>query len=217
MTKTPPVEANPDIPLLKRGAEINRYVAAYVEAAQHKPTVLDIGGGKSRGFKHAPACNVGLSEARCIYHVLDIDPDIKPWKNLITADILDCADVVADASFDITFSNNALEHMLEPWVACEQQVRITKTGGLIIAVAPFAWRYHPTPLDCFRFTHVGLAHLFTRTGHVTPEVAGYDITRRRDDSRGGKHPLGYDRPPVDDLGGWREHWHTLFIGRKSGV
>jgi hypothetical protein len=81
-------------------------------------------------------------------------------------------------------------------------------------MAPFSWRYHPVPLDCFRYTHTGLAYLFERTGQVETRLSGYDISNRRKNAMGGKVANGLDIPPKDHLGGWREHWLTIYVGRK---
>lgn len=93
-------------------------------------------------------------------------------------------------------------------------MRICKEGGLLICLAPFSWRYHPTPVDNFRYTHNGLKYLFERTGDVKTLLAGYDISNRRKNAKGGKISGGLDIVPTDDLGGWREHWLTIFIGEK---
>ena len=66
----------------------------------------------------------------------------------------------------------------------------------------------------WRFTHKGLAHLFERRGDVEPLVAAYDIKTRRKDNRGGVLENYLDVPPVDEMGGWRENWNVVYVGRK---
>lgn len=37
----------------------------------------------------------------------------------------------ADASFDITFSSNVLEHVPDPWTMADEMVRVTRPGGIV--------------------------------------------------------------------------------------
>ena len=117
-------------------------------------------------------------------------------------------------SFDIVFSMNLLEHVESPWSAAKEMVRIVKPGGMLIQIVPFSWRYHPHPVDHWRFSHTGLQRLFVSTGQVETIESGYDITMRRKDHRG-EFDDKSDAPPVDDLGGWREHWHSVWVGTKK--
>lgn len=98
------------------------------------------------------------------------------------------------------FSNNVFEHIMEPWAAAAECVRILKKNGITIHIAPFSWRYHPVPVDYFRYSHDGLKHLFERTGEIETLLSAYDISERRKDHRGGKIGI-LDVPPVDELGG----------------
>jgi SAM-dependent methyltransferase len=38
----------------------------------------------------------------------------------------------ADATFDITYSSNVLEHVPEPWAMADEMVRVTRPGGTIV-------------------------------------------------------------------------------------
>ena len=165
-------------------------------------TFLDVGG--RNGERHELA-------AGFIYQILDLDP---ASANSITGDICHCPHVPSD-SYDIVFSMNLLEHVADPWAAAAEMIRIARPGGLLIHLAPFAWRYHPFPEDYWRFSHSGLKMLFERTGTVSTLLSGYDIKMRRKDHRGGGLPDRLDVPPVDQLGGWREHWHAIWAGRKA--
>jgi SAM-dependent methyltransferase len=164
-------------------------------------TFLDVGGrdGERRTLAE------GL-----VYRIMDLAPGIP---DAIKGDICQCPDI-ADDSFDVVFSMNLLEHVADPWAAAAEMTRIACPGGLLMHLAPFAWRYHPYPEDYWRFSHTGLKMLFERTGRVSTLLSGYDIQMRRKDQRGGALPDNLDVPPVDQLGGWREHWHAIWVGRK---
>ena len=43
---------------------------------------------------------------------------------------------------------------------------------------------------------------------------GYDISGRRNNKIGGKIKGGLDCTVVDELGGWRENWKAIYIGKK---
>ncbi|MCQ9378577.1 bifunctional 2-polyprenyl-6-hydroxyphenol methylase/3-demethylubiquinol 3-O-methyltransferase UbiG [Methyloversatilis sp. XJ19-49] len=173
------------------------------EAAAPGKSFLDVGGRK--GERRA------LAEGY-EYRVMDIDPG---WSDAIVGDICSCAHVSTD-SFDIVFSMNLLEHVADPWAAASEMVRIARPGGLVVQIVPFSWRYHPFPEDYWRFSHSGLRLLFEKTGTVETLLSGYDAEMRRKDQRGGSLPDNLDVPPIDELGGWREHWHALWVGRKIG-
>lgn len=173
------------------------------KACKGKMYFLDVGGRKGR---HRNKYAAGYE-----YHILDIDRKCKKH-GAIYGDICGCPQI-ASGSYDVVFSHNVFEHLREPWRAAEECVRLTKKGGLLIHSAPFSWRYHPVPVDCYRYTHDGLEYLFRRTGLIKTVFAGYDdISNRRGDSRGGKLPGKLDVPPIDHMGGWRENWRAVFVG-----
>jgi SAM-dependent methyltransferase len=119
-----------------------------------------------------------------------------------------------ESYFDVIYSNNVFEHLRQPWLAAENLVRMLRTGGICVTIAPFSLRYHESPEDHFRFTHVGLASLFDVAGEVEVLVSGYDIRGRRNNWQG----LGVanDRCPVDRFGAWRENWFVVCVVRRGG-
>lgn len=143
----------------------------------------------------------------CDYTGVDINPRSE---TVVMGDICDCPNI-ADSSHDIVFSFDVFEHVERPWDAASECVRVAKSGGLIVCRTLFAYRYHPEPNDFWRFTSQCLEHLFTRDGRAETLVSGYDIRDRR---RNRKGVFIDHRPPVDWLGGWRENWQVLWIGRK---
>lgn len=143
----------------------------------------------------------------CTYVGADIFPRDP---SIIQADICDCPQL-PDESQDIVFSFDVMEHVAQPWRAASECLRLTRKGGLIICRTLFAYRYHPEPHDFWRFSAQGLEHLFTADGRAETLVSGYDIRERR---RNRKGVFLDHRPPLDWLGGWRENWQVLWIGRK---
>ncbi len=197
------VEYSPDIKFYNYD-DIRGLIKKYQERKVEKLRFLDVGGR----FGEYSYLAEGFE-----YSILEIDESIKE-SNVINGDICHIPEI-PDNFFDVVFSNNVFEHIKEPWRAAEESVRITKKGGIVICVTPFSWRYHPVPVDTFRYSHYGLAYLFERTSQIKRHLAGYDIQMRRKDMRGGNIKGGVDKPPIDSLGGWRENWETIYVGYKK--
>jgi SAM-dependent methyltransferase len=164
-----------------------------------KPRFLDIGARQGECSVYADGFD---------YAAIDIEPRAA---HVLVGDICNCPQIES-ASFDVVFSMDVLEHVERPWDAAGECVRLLRPGGLMIHKTLFSYRYHPSPIDYWRFSAQGLAYLFTRTGVMTTLVAGYDIRGRRNDMRGESLR---SKPPIDYLGGFRENWLVLYIGRKQ--
>jgi hypothetical protein len=135
---------------------------------------------------------------------------------VINADIAD-SNLDISEEYDIVFSHEVFEHLAKPWIAAENCLKLTKVNGLNIHIAPFAWRYHPFPIDCFRYTHAGFKALFDVDNYPVEIVAsGYDIGKRRGNvnTQYGFWKSARDMPPRDKLGGFMENWETLFACRR---
>jgi len=125
-------------------------------------SVIDIGGreGSKIGF-------VGSDKLECVKSNIYKDD----------GDIFDdiCNSKIKSDSFDIVHSRNLFEHLLEPWKAAEHCVRICKSRGILYHMTVFSWSLHVDPVDCFRYTHIGLAHIFERTDQVETIKCGYSL------------------------------------------
>lgn len=180
-------------------AALREFLAARPAGAP-RPTFLDVGARRGERDHFAEGFE---------YFGLDLEPAAA---NIVQGDICDCPDI-PDASYDVVFSLDVFEHLQRPWDAAAECVRITKPGGLLIHRTLFAYRYHPSPIDYWRFTSQALEYLFTRDDAVETLTKGYELLHRRADRRGNGDR---DRPPIDYLGGFRENWRVLYIGRKRG-
>ncbi len=186
--------------------EVYRRIGKY-----HTPgkSIIDIGGQAGKDKERFPGWD---------YHVMDVieRPTIE-GVTLQVGDICNCPQLDSN-KFDVVFSKDVLEHVPDPFAATNEMVRVCKPGGLIVCITPFAWRFHESPKDYWRFTHQALELLFEKAGAIT-ERSGYDASRRRKNQIGGKTIDGVwqpnaTTPPIDELGGWRENWHAIFIGQK---
>ena len=179
-------------------------IGHYVDHIGLTGQVLEIGG---RDLAHS--ARAMFPGPRFSYSNLDLEPSDIP--HTIVADITDCRATIPDASFDLVVSSDVFEHLDRPWLAAAEIARILKPGGLAITHTLFAWRSHPRPIDYWRFSKECLEFLFADLESLE---SGYDLSERRLDHPG-HWPSGGDSVPVDQFGGWREHWSVYHVGRKS--
>jgi SAM-dependent methyltransferase len=194
---------SPDIDVLGDTRELCRTLLADERRrfTDRTPTYLDVGGRKGERADLATGFD---------YFAMDIIPRAK---QVVVGDICSCPQI-ADNSYDVVVSFDVFEHLERPWDAAREAIRITRPGGLLIHRTLFAYRYHPIPIDYWRFTSQGLEYLFVRDGNVETMVKGYDLTKRRVNATGMPMTGNRDVPPIDFWGGFRETWLTLFVGRK---
>jgi ubiquinone/menaquinone biosynthesis C-methylase UbiE len=202
------IKCSPHLNLLNVHDEAWKYVSEYCKTHENV-SFLDIGGGNGRG----KIANGTRKSFNVKYNNLEINGDVN-MPELIKGDICHCPQI-SDERYDIVFSHNVFEHLKMPWLAAEECIRINKKGGLNVHIFPFSWHYHPTPVDCFRFTHTGFKVLFENSGKVKELLTGYDLKRRRQDTRGGGVEGDLDLVPVDKLGGWLECWLVLYVGKRT--
>lgn len=74
-----------------------------------------------------------------------------------------CNDVL-DRQFDLIIADNVFEHLLFPYRAAKNVLAMLKPGGTFMTLTPFLIRYHPIPIDCSRWTELGLRNLLIETG-----------------------------------------------------
>lgn len=147
------------------------------------------------------------------YVNLDISPCDVP--ETVIGDL--CADTPAQIgldleSFDFVCATDVFEHLQRPWIAAQNVVSLLRPGGVAYISTVWSWRYHPLPVDYWRFSHECLKFLFKDLNCIE---ADFDDTQRRKDIRG-FWPDGRDHVEIDELGGWRENWSVYFIGQKAG-
>ncbi len=111
-----------------------------------------------------------------------------------------------DGYFDAVLTKMTFEHLYDPYGAAEEITRLLAPGGVLVLITVWAWRYHTAPgvEDYFRFSKAGLRQLFARLEILECD---YDLSDRRADCR-------MDGVPVDEMGGWREHWSVYLVARK---
>jgi len=135
--------------------------------------------------------------------------------NIVVADATQC-DYVESEKYDAIISISVFEHISKPWKAAENLTRLLKPGGIVYHVAPFSYFYHGAPADFWRFTPDAFEQLFNELRPLKSEF--YGGNRRRDNQGSAANRVdrdGGEQFAVDEFGGWRENWHTVFVGRKD--
>ena len=145
------------------------------------------------------------------YLNLDIQESDVP--NTVVGDI--CANNPEDIgiepnSLSFVYCSDVFEHLQRPWVAAKNISSLLQPGGIAFIFTVWSWRYHPVPIDYWRFSHECLKFLFE---DLTCIEAALDDTERRRDIRG-FYPDKSDHVEIDELGGWRENWGAYYIGSK---
>lgn len=173
-------------------------------------TLTDIHQGRTLeiGAREHPRRDVFGSDEwdYCILDIEDFESD-DPSIEYVIGDITNCPNI-PDNSYDVVISVDVFEHVNRPWLAASEISRILRPGGLSYTSTLFAWRFHPVPIDYWRFTPDCLQFLFSELDTIECD---FDTVERRRDVRGrGKR----DRVPVDALGGFRENWRVYHVGRK---
>lgn len=64
-----------------------------------------------------------------------------------------------DNTFDGVIANQVLEHIEKPWIWIKEANRIIKKGGFVILSAPWKFKMHRFPLDCWRILPDGMKSL----------------------------------------------------------
>ncbi len=74
-----------------------------------------------------------------------------------------------DRQFDLIIADNVWEHLLYPHRAACNVAAMLRPGGWFVNITPFMIRNHPIPIDCSRWTELGMKHFL--------EEAGFDPDR----------------------------------------
>lgn len=135
---------------------INKYIdnSTYI-------TVLDIGSRDINGnFKSL------FQNKNCKYLGLDILSG--PNVDIVSKGPYDFGLV---NQFDFVISGNCLEHVEAPWKWIKEVERVTKPGGIVCIITPFATGIHGYPVDCYRILPDGYRYLLEKEGNFTvPET-----------------------------------------------
>jgi SAM-dependent methyltransferase len=90
----------------------------------------------------------------------------RPWQSFTEMNWPDhdiCEDVL-DRQFDLVIADNVWEHLLHPYRATQHVLEMLRPGGIFINITPFMIKHHPIPIDCTRWTELGMRHFLGDLG-----------------------------------------------------
>ncbi len=76
-----------------------------------------------------------------------------------------------DNTFDAILCGQVVEHCKNPFKLIAECHRVLKPGGVFLGSAPFVWREHRYPVDCWRILTDGWKALFEDAGLTTLETS----------------------------------------------
>jgi SAM-dependent methyltransferase len=133
--------------------EYEEVVRRFVEPLQRRETLVDFGCGN---MPYRPlfeplvgqylGCDLSGNEAAD--RILD-RPDGLPFPA---------------GTVDVVLSSQVLEHCEEPSQYLSECARVLRPGGLLLLSTHGVWRYHPDPIDLWRWTSAGLKRTIEREG-----------------------------------------------------
>lgn len=75
-----------------------------------------------------------------------------------------CAGPLAREAFDVIIAEQVFEHVLWPFRAVRSVWEMLRPGGVFVITTPFLIRVHGFPIDCSRWTPLGMKHLLAEGG-----------------------------------------------------
>jgi SAM-dependent methyltransferase len=75
-----------------------------------------------------------------------------------------------ELEFDIIIADQVWEHLLWPYRATQNVLKMLRPGGFFLVTTPFLIRVHPVPHDCTRWTETGIRHFLIECGFDPEEI-----------------------------------------------
>jgi len=78
--------------------------------------------------------------------------------------VFDLCSMTLPKTFDLIIADQVFEHLLWPYRAGKNAHAMLKSGGYVLITTPFLIKVHEVPVDCSRWTELGLKHLLAECG-----------------------------------------------------
>ena len=96
----------------------------------------------------------------------------KSYQSIAYPEIDICSDRLSE-TFDLIIAEQVFEHLLYPYRAGQNVYSMLNPNGHFLMTTPFLIKVHPTPVDCTRWTEIGLKHLLNECGfHLDNVITG---------------------------------------------
>lgn len=82
----------------------------------------------------------------------------------------DICSMALPKQFDLVIADQVFEHLLWPYRAGKNVYEMTKPGGHFLVTTPFLIKVHEVPVDCSRWTELGMKHLLAECGFTIEKI-----------------------------------------------
>lgn len=82
----------------------------------------------------------------------------------------DICSMALPKQFDLVIADQVFEHLLWPYRAGRNVYEMTKPGGHFLVTTPFLIKVHEVPVDCSRWTELGMKHLLAECGFPIEKI-----------------------------------------------
>lgn len=76
----------------------------------------------------------------------------------------DVCSMMLPERFDLIIADQVFEHLLWPYRAGRNVLSMLRPGGHFLVTTPFLIKVHEVPVDCSRWTELGMKHLLAECG-----------------------------------------------------
>ena len=190
------------------------HIARRMRKSMHRTCkVLDVGGNSGKPYEREIRAATGYTSLDFVARAPDnrfLQGRLSSVHSIV-GDVQRCNTHLPRDAFDISMALSVFEHLLSPWTAAQEILRMTANGGHVVIVVPFTSRYHAYPIDTGRYTHTMLRYFFERRGGVRTVFSGYSVLAKP--TRHGHFADGSDEPP-DAMSGANHDIALIWIGRR---
>lgn len=81
-----------------------------------------------------------------------------------------CEGPAAESAYDLVIAEQVLEHLLWPRRAVANIYTMLRPGGVFLVTTPFLVRVHAFPIDCTRWTDIGLKYFLADAGFAIDKI-----------------------------------------------
>lgn len=100
------------------------------------------------------------------------DFNFKSYKSVSFPEFDLCKDSFPN-TFDLIIVEQVFEHLIYPYRAGKNVYSSLKKGGYFLITTPFLLKIHHAPIDCSRWTEVGITYFLEECGFEAASISSY--------------------------------------------
>ncbi len=98
------------------------------------------------------------------------DRGFKEYKSISFPEYDVCAGPYRPSAYDVVIAEQVFEHVLWPYRAVKSVHAMLRPAGVFLISTPFLLRIHNHPVDCSRWTELGIKHLLAEGGFNLEDI-----------------------------------------------